>query len=98
MVSKCANPACSAPFHYLREGKVFRVEVEIAPPVTAEDTIELTNGNKMPFLVGKKPVRKLEHFWLCGSCSQTMSLLFDKDNGITVMPKTQARAVAAAAS
>jgi hypothetical protein len=25
MVSKCANPACSATLHYLREGKVIRL-------------------------------------------------------------------------
>lgn len=26
MLSKCANPECSTPLHYLREGKVFKVE------------------------------------------------------------------------
>ena len=99
MVSKCANPACSTPFHYLREGKIFRVEVEVTPPVTSEETIELSNGSKVPFLVaGRKPSRKLEHFWLCGTCSQTMSLLFDKDNGVTVLPKQNTRAFAVAAS
>ena len=25
MVSKCANPACSAPFRYLHEGRIFTV-------------------------------------------------------------------------
>lgn len=99
MVSKCANPACSTPFHYLREGKVFRIEVEVTPPLTSEETIELSNGSKMPFLVGtRKPARKLEHFWLCGTCAQTMNLLFDKDNGITVLPKPNTRVMAAAAS
>ena len=99
MVSKCANPACSTPFHYLREGKIFRVEIEVTPPASTEETIEFSNGSKTPFLVGsRKPMRKLEHFWLCGTCAQTMSLLFDKDNGITVLPKQRARAVAAAAS
>lgn len=99
MVSKCANPACSTPFHYLREGKVFRIEVEVTPPLTSEETIELSNGSKMPFLVGtRKPARKLEHFWLCGTCAQTMNLLFDKDNGISVLPKPNTRVMAAAAS
>ena len=99
MVSKCANPACSTPFHYLREGKIFRVEVEVMPLLTPEETIELSNGSKVPFLVAsRKPGRKLEHFWLCGPCSQTMSLLFDKDNGVTVMAKPHTRAAAAAAS
>lgn len=99
MVSKCANPACSTPFHYLREGKIFRVEVEVTPPLTSEETIELSNGSKVPFLVAmRKPARKLEHYWLCGPCSQTMNLLFDRDNGVTVLPKTHTRAAAAAAS
>jgi hypothetical protein len=99
MVSKCANPACSTPFHYLREGKVFRVEVEVPPPLASENTLEFPNGNKIAFLVAKrKPGRKLEHFWLCGTCAQTMSLLFDKDTGVTVLPKPQGRALAAAAS
>jgi hypothetical protein len=28
MVAKCANPACPAPFRYLSEGRLFRLEVE----------------------------------------------------------------------
>lgn len=31
MLSKCANPACSASFHYLHEGKVFRLERDVVP-------------------------------------------------------------------
>lgn len=98
MVSKCANPACSAPFHYLREGKIFRIEIEATPPMDCEEA-EFSDGGKVPFLVGsRKPIRKLEHFWLCGPCSQNMSLLFDKDNGVTVKAKQRTRAAAAAAS
>lgn len=99
MVSKCANPACSTPFHYLREGKIFRIEVELLPPPTAEQTVELSSGNKVPFLVERRKVaRKVEHFWLCGPCSQYMNLMFDKDTGITVLPKRPVREAAAAAA
>jgi hypothetical protein len=95
MVSKCANPACSTPFHYLREGKIFRVEVEATPPESL-DRAEASNGNKSPFLIpSRKPPLKLEHFWLCGPCSQSMSLLFDKDSGLSVIPKLRARAAIA---
>jgi hypothetical protein len=98
MVSKCANPACSTPFHYLREGKIFKLEVEVTPSANLEDALEFSDGGQTPFLVtSRKPVRKLEHFWLCGPCSQTMSLLFDKDNVVTVMRKPRARAATAAA-
>jgi hypothetical protein len=93
MVSKCANPTCSTPFHYLREGKIFRVEVEATPPTASQDKSYVPNGNNSPFLVAsRKPMLKLEHFWLCGPCSQSMSLLFDKDNGVSVIPKLRSRA------
>jgi len=29
MLSKCANPACSARFRYLRQGRIFNLEVKI---------------------------------------------------------------------
>jgi hypothetical protein len=69
MVSKCANPECSTPLRYLRDGKIFRIEVE-------EDSTK-----------GKKPVRRVEHFWLCGECAQTMSISFSNDRQITIVPK-----------
>ena len=31
MISKCANPSCSAAFHTLRDGRVFVREVEVDP-------------------------------------------------------------------
>jgi hypothetical protein len=31
MVSKCANPACSATFRYFDDGRLFRVAIESAP-------------------------------------------------------------------
>ena len=95
MVSKCANPACSTPFHYLREGKIFRVEVETTPP-EPQDRAETPNGIKSPFLLAaRKPPLKLEHFWLCGPCSQSMNLLFDRNSGVSVIPKLRARAAIA---
>ncbi len=29
MLSKCANPACLARFHYLHEGRIFKVEMGV---------------------------------------------------------------------
>jgi hypothetical protein len=96
MVSKCANPACPTPFHYLREGKIFRVEVEATPPPESQQNGDIPNRNKSPFIIAaRKPMLKLEHFWLCGRCSQSMSLLFDKDNGVSVIPKLRSRAAVA---
>jgi hypothetical protein len=63
MLSKCANPECSTALQYLREGKVFKIESE-------------ADG---PFVVGSpKPVRRVEHFWLCGPCAEKMTLVYDK--------------------
>jgi len=32
MLAKCANPTCSAPFRYLHEGKLFRLDLGAGPP------------------------------------------------------------------
>ncbi len=64
MLSKCANPECSTALQYLREGKVFKIESEA-------DT---------PFVVGApKPSRRVEHFWLCGPCSESLTVMYDKE-------------------
>lgn len=55
MVSNCANPNCSKPLHYLREGRIFAFDVTSCG--------DGPNG---------KRTRRLEHFWLCGACAQTM--------------------------
>lgn len=70
MVSKCANPGCPAPFHYLREGKVFRIQVEPA---------------------------RVEHFWLCGPCASTMTLVVENGKVVTV-PREHGQFQHAAAS
>jgi len=31
VLSKCLNPNCSAPFRYLREGRLFTIEVPVSP-------------------------------------------------------------------
>ena len=54
MLSKCANPNCSTPLVYLREGKIFMMDHSAHPQVRPEG----------PVLV--KPGYRVEHFWLCG--------------------------------
>jgi hypothetical protein len=36
MLTKCANPACSAPFRYLHEGQLFRLDLGAGPPCPGE--------------------------------------------------------------
>jgi hypothetical protein len=58
VLSKCANAACLARFHYLHEGRIFNIETGTAP---AE-----SHGS---------PIHKIEHFWLCESCAQTLTVV-----------------------
>jgi hypothetical protein len=72
MLSKCANPTCSAAFRYLHHGKLFRMEVPAA----------LAAVNKSPER-GKKPPLRTEFFWLCERCSTQMTLVYNREMGVT---------------
>ena len=80
MLSKCASPECSNTLHYLREGKVFKIE--------NDSDIQMVSGQK-------KPARKVEHFWLCGTCSERYTLINDKEVGVRVVEKPMIRRAAA---
>jgi hypothetical protein len=38
----------------------------------------------------KKPVRRVEYFWLCGSCAEVMTLGFERGKGVITVGLTQA--------
>ena len=77
MLAKCANPACSTPLLYLREGKIFMVEAQQPPRVEA-----------LPTAPAKlKPSNRVEHFWLCGPCSGEMTLTYDRQRGVEIIRK-----------
>jgi len=73
MISKCANPACSARFLYLHEGKLFRFERE-----AREDTGPLLGFDPAVH----KRSRGVEFFWLCESCSAALTLTYRKGTGV----------------
>jgi len=73
MISKCANPACSARFIYLHEGKLYRFERE-----AREDTEPLLGFDPTVH----KHSRGVEFFWLCDKCSVTMTLTYRKGAGV----------------
>lgn len=73
MLSKCANPSCSNRLVYLREGKIFMME---AAPSQAQ-----------PATHSPKASSRVEHFWLCGACSAEMTLAYDRQQGVKVVPK-----------
>ena len=86
MITKCANPACSVPFHYMREGRLFRMEFDPDPHGIG------------PALVGSlKPPRRIEHFWLCGACSGTLTLVM-KDGKVQTARLDRVTCKAGAAS
>lgn len=70
MLSKCANPACSTPFRYLREGKLFEFDSHREPG---------------PGKTSKKP-RRVEFFWLCGECSTQLTVIQDGQKGVVTVP------------
>lgn len=77
MLAKCANPSCSTPLLYLREGKIFMVESQ-------QPRVELVNAAPTK----TKAANRVEHFWLCGPCSGEMTLTYDRQRGVEVVRKT----------
>ena len=75
MLSKCANPTCSAPFHYLREGRLFQIDARALPGPE-----EVSR---------KKPVQRVEYFWLCGSCAEVMTLGYERGKGVITVSLNQ---------
>jgi hypothetical protein len=70
MVNHCANPLCGKPLHYLREGRVYLFSGCI-PAAGAEEHPHVSH---------------LQHFWLCGVCSLTMTLVQDAQT-IRLVPR-----------
>jgi len=86
MLSKCANPGCPTSFRYLHEGKLFRIHVD---PFAIEPGVTSGIGADR-----RKPVRRVEFFWLCQKCSATVTLSFEKGVGVTIKPVTAVHAMA----
>ena len=82
MVSKCANPACTASFRYFHDGQLFRLET-----LAARDQVD-DNGMK-------KSERRLEFYWLCDECARKMTLTFERGVGVSIRPKLTQSATAA---
>jgi len=72
MLSKCANPSCTASFRYFHQGKLFRMEVGTSEP----DEAVLTRAGKS--------VRRAEFFWLCDRCATRMTLEHNSSGGVVV--------------
>jgi hypothetical protein len=86
MVSKCANPDCSTSFRYLHQGRLFRIET-----AAGLDRPRTTLGSDDD---QKKPLRRLEFYWLCEDCVKNMTVILDKETGVSVRPFRYLQAVA----
>jgi hypothetical protein len=75
MLSKCTNPECSATFLYLHRGRLFRIET-----IGREDRRRLLEDQAG----ARKPMRRIEFYWLCEDCAEKMTLTFDKQEGVVV--------------
>lgn len=75
MVSKCANPHCSARMKYMHDGSVFAVR----KPLSGHNHV--TDDESF----GASPGTEVEWFWLCEPCSRRMRV---SRNGclVCVMP------------
>ena len=71
MVNHCANPECCKPLHYLREGRIFVFDVP-------DPLAPVKNG---------KEVRRMEHFWLCGDCSEAYTLEKNGEKIVSISAK-----------
>lgn len=79
MLDKCVNPQCDTPLLYLRDGKVIRVD---------ETRLVAASKCRDSKSIGKMDsVRKVEHFWLCGSCLKNYDVVFRPETGICVFPR-----------
>ncbi len=76
MVSKCANPSCSAPFQRLRGGKLFLLDVHRSSSVSERGSAAVRN-------------KAVEYFWLCDRCSAELTVTVDSAGQAAV---TRARA------
>lgn len=79
MLSKCANPECSAHFHYYGQGKLFEVFFEDAELCRKAGRVDV------PAMMKKHP-QGVERFWLCTQCSETLTVAVDRSNNVKLLP------------
>lgn len=74
MLHKCANPACQNAFRKLTQGKLFLVETDELG--VSQPQAEWKRANH----------RRIEHYWLCDQCAQTLTLAYERGRGVVAIP------------
>ena len=77
IMARCINESCQRPLRSLSDGRLFQFEI-VAISLAANDEA------KAPF--DEKPQRQTVHFWLCGACASTMTLVLEPARGLKVVP------------
>lgn len=67
MLSKCANPECTARMKYLHEGRLFIVQTRSSARYWSNDSGSFS----------APPGNQTEYHWLCDSCVDRMTLTRD---------------------
>jgi hypothetical protein len=80
-MARCINENCNLPLHSLSEGRLFQFEIISISLAANDDTVAAFD---------EKPQRETVHFWLCGSCASTMTLVLEPVRGLKLVP-TQER-------
>lgn len=73
MAGKCANPECGVAFQYFRDGRLFRFDL---------------SDPSAPARIGAEGAahRRVEDFWLCGTCASKMTLVLEDGVGVRTRP------------
>lgn len=64
MVSKCANPKCTARLKYLHEGRLFVVQTRASVRYWGEASDSFS----------APPGKQIEYYWLCDACADQMKI------------------------
>jgi len=76
-MARCINENCNLPLHSLSEGRLFQFEIVSISLAANDEAIA-------PF--DEKPRRETVHFWLCGSCASTLTLVLEPVRGLKLVP------------
>ena len=76
MLARCVNENCNRPLHSFSEGRLFQFEI-------VSISLAATDENSAPF--DEKPQRETVHFWLCGHCAATFTLVLEPARGLKLV-------------
>jgi len=75
MLATCANESCNRQLHSFTEGRLFQFEV-VSISLAASET---------PAPFDEKPKRETVHFWLCGRCAASFTLVLEPARGLKLV-------------